>query len=161
DIPRPVLLEQPRQRAVREQAAPGLAAGTVIRLVVCVTNALHLGAAHRTGQTEAAVHAHVRPEGRDLLRKLSAAAGAPPPDPAVKLCSRRLIELLHRSIVDPARQRQWREARRMQYLVGISIADAAEKPRVGERALEGMTLAAQLSRELCQARLEDLDAPGV
>src|SRR5678810_509334 len=38
---RPVLLEQPRQRAVGEQAAFGLAGRAVVRLVVGVDDALH------------------------------------------------------------------------------------------------------------------------
>src|SRR3974390_1734881 len=49
----------------------------------------------------------------------------------------------------------------MQNLIGIGVADTAEEPRVGKRALERVVLAAQTLRELRAARREDLEPPGV
>src|SRR5215510_5220840 len=66
---RPVGFQQPRQRSVGEQAAAGLAAGAVVRLILGMDDALDRGAARRTRPAEAAMHGHLRPEGRDLLRE--------------------------------------------------------------------------------------------
>src|SRR6185369_13125563 len=54
DRPRPVVLEQARQRPVGEQAALGLAHRAVVALVRGVDDALHRRAAGGTGQLEAA-----------------------------------------------------------------------------------------------------------
>ena len=55
EAPGPVLLEEPRQRPVRQEAPLGLAGRAVVRLVVGVDDALDLRAAHRTGLAELAV----------------------------------------------------------------------------------------------------------
>src|SRR5262249_36637027 len=65
-------LQQQGERAVGQQFASGLAAGTVVRLVVGVTDALHLNATPRTRLTEFAVDGHLRTERRDLLGKITA-----------------------------------------------------------------------------------------
>src|SRR5262250_1675711 len=46
----------------------------------------------------------------------------------------------------------------MQYLVGVGVADAAEEPRVGEGAFQGVALADQHLPEALEAGVEDLDA---
>src|SRR5436309_12805945 len=66
---RPILLEQQRQRTVGEQLAAGLAAGTVVRLVVRVTNPLHLRAADRTRTAELSMHGHAGPKGGNIFRE--------------------------------------------------------------------------------------------
>ena len=52
---RPVLLEQARKRAVRQELAARLADGAVIGLVIGVADALHLGAAARARLAVAAL----------------------------------------------------------------------------------------------------------
>src|SRR5205823_14892664 len=69
---RPIFLEQQRERTVGQQLAVRLAAGTIIRLVVGVSNSLHRRAAKRTRLTELAVDGHLRPERGDVLRKTDA-----------------------------------------------------------------------------------------
>src|SRR4029078_9594433 len=57
---RPVVLEQPRQRAIGQQAAAGLALRAVVALVVGVDNVLDQRTANRTRLLEAGVHPHLR-----------------------------------------------------------------------------------------------------
>src|SRR5688572_4117617 len=79
--PGPVLVQQPRQRAVGEQPPAGLAAGTVVRLVLGVDDALHRRPAHRTRLAVAAVHGHARAERGDALRKILTGLLPQPLDP--------------------------------------------------------------------------------
>src|SRR5437016_12875607 len=69
--PRPILVQQSRQAAVREHSAAGLAYGTVIGFVGRVANALHLRAATWARLPVLAMHGHLRPEGRNLCGTLS------------------------------------------------------------------------------------------
>src|SRR5262249_18707171 len=73
---RPILLQQHRERTIREQLAARLAARTVIRLVIGITNALYFASAHRTGLFEFPMHGHLGPERGYVLRKT--VAGFPP-----------------------------------------------------------------------------------
>ena len=49
----------------------------------------------------------------------------------------------------------------MQDLVAVRVADAAQEPRVGERALEGVALAGERRAEGCEVGVEHLEAAGV
>src|SRR5690349_10153655 len=91
---RPVDIQEARERTVREQAAAGLAARAVVRLVLRVHDALHRRAAVGAGEIEAAVHGHLRTKGRDFLRKLLASFLAQPLDPFVQHRLRGLKEAL-------------------------------------------------------------------
>ena len=55
---RPVVAEQPRERAVRQQPSAGLALCAVVGLVARIDDALHRSAADRTRLTIAAVNGH-------------------------------------------------------------------------------------------------------
>ena len=85
DGARPVLPEQPGQRAVGQEFAPGLAAGTIVRLVGRVANALYFGAATRARLAELAVGRHFVAEGGDFPGKCVAAFLAKPIDPKIEL----------------------------------------------------------------------------
>src|SRR6185436_2340037 len=89
---RPVLLHQPRQHAVGEQAAAGLAGGAVIGLVLGVEDALHRRAADGAGLAVAAVHGHLRAEGGDLLGEVVAGLRAQAGDPLAQHLLRRREE---------------------------------------------------------------------
>src|SRR5690606_2233385 len=65
---RPVVLQQARQRPVGQETAPGLAGGAVVRLVVGVDDPLHRRSAPWARLAVLAVHRHVGPERRHLLR---------------------------------------------------------------------------------------------
>src|SRR5436190_23366204 len=67
DRARPIFFQEPRERAVGEQTSFRLAARTVVRLVVRITNALHGRAAHGTGQTIASVDGHTFAKGGHFL----------------------------------------------------------------------------------------------
>src|ERR1700689_5517845 len=66
---RPILPQQPRQRAVRQQFPARLAGGAVIRLIRGVADALHFGAAARAWLAVTPMDGHAVAERRDLLRK--------------------------------------------------------------------------------------------
>ena len=90
--PRPVAVQQPRQRAVGEQPAAGLAARAVVGLVLGVDDALHRRAADRAGLAEAAVHRHPRAERRDLLGEAVADLGAQPLGPLAEHGARGAVQ---------------------------------------------------------------------
>ena len=92
-------------------------------------------------------------ERRHLLRESVAASG---PQPSVhslqRLAAWRRSSRATSSSSSLLRQRHRRQPRAMQDLVGVGVADAAEQPRVGERALERVVLAAQPRRERGERR---------
>src|ERR1700675_2445892 len=71
DRARPILLQQSRQGAVREQLPVGLAARAIIRLIVGVPNALYGRTTDRAWLTELAVHSHLFAEGSDFGWKVA------------------------------------------------------------------------------------------
>ncbi len=148
------------KRAVGEHLASGLAARAVVRLVVGVDDALHRRTAIGARQAEAAMHRHRRVKGGDLLRPVAGLAREAR-RPLGECRLRRLEKALDRRSVDRTRQRQRRQARAMQDLVGISVADAAEEARIGERALDGVVLGDEAGREGLAGRRHDVDAAGV
>src|SRR5207253_5402166 len=79
---RPILLQDPRQGAVREQPAARLAGGTVIHLVFGVADTLHRRSVHGARLAEPAVHGHPVPERRHLLRERLAGFGTQARHPA-------------------------------------------------------------------------------
>src|SRR5262245_53841827 len=89
---RPILLEQPRQRAVGEQAALGLAGRAVVRLVVGVDDALYRRAAHRARHAELAVDGHLGPERRHLVGEAVADLVAHALGPQVQRVDARAVE---------------------------------------------------------------------
>src|ERR1700761_4890215 len=63
----PIVLEQTRERAIREQAPAGLAARAVVRLVVSVANALHQRPTDGARLAETAMHRHFGTKGGHLF----------------------------------------------------------------------------------------------
>ena len=158
---RPVLPEQAREGAIGQQLAAGLAARAVVGLVVGVADALDGGAADRARLPVAAVHRHVRAKGGHLLGEVVAVVGAQPGDPVGKRRAGRLVQardLFRRELVGHGERRQ---ARAVQDLVGIGVADAAEQARVGERALERVVLAGERAAERREVDREHLEAARV
>src|SRR5262245_40098434 len=64
---RPVLVEQERQRAIRQELAASLAVRTVVRLVVGVTDALDPSTARWARLVEFSMHRHLRTKCGDVL----------------------------------------------------------------------------------------------
>jgi len=60
-----------------------------------------------------------------------------------------------------SRQRERRQPRAVQDLVGVRVADAAEEARVGQRALDGVVLGDQPRGERVACRRHDVDAARV
>src|SRR6516162_3229681 len=59
---RPIVLEQPAQRAVVEDLAACLAFRAVIRLILCINDALHGRTADGARMAEATMHSHAFPK---------------------------------------------------------------------------------------------------
>src|SRR5206468_1990301 len=81
DRARPALVQEPRQCAIGEDDAAGLAARAVVAFVLGIDDALHRHAADRTWLAEAAVDGHLRPKCRDSLRECAAGLHAQTLDP--------------------------------------------------------------------------------
>ena len=116
----------------------GLAARTVVRLVLRVADPLDRRAADRARLAVAAMHGHPVAKRGDSLGKSARRPRCR--SRSVQSSSTARVAANRRRTLgsERARQRQWREPRAMQDLVGVGVADAAQEPRVGERALEGV-----------------------
>src|ERR1700675_222031 len=90
--PRPVALEQARERAVGEKPAARLAARAVVDLVLGVNDTLHRRAAHRAGLAIAAVHGHPLAKRGDVLGKSLDRVAGEPLRPLGERAARRLEE---------------------------------------------------------------------
>src|SRR3954468_3673145 len=71
DRARPILLQQPREGAIREEFSVGLASSTIVGLVVCISNSLNWRATHRAGLSVFPVNRHLVAERRDLRGKIA------------------------------------------------------------------------------------------
>src|SRR5687767_5847947 len=136
----PILLQQPRERAVGEETAAGLTARAVVRLVVGVADALHGRAAHRTRLAEPAVHRHLRTERGDFFGETVADVGPQPVGPFAQHDARRIEQLIDLLLAELLRQRERGEPRAVQDLVGICVPDAVEQARIRERTLQRVVL---------------------
>ncbi len=65
----PVILQQARQRAIREYPTTGLALCAVVGFVILVANPLHRRLAYRTGFGKLAMYGHVGAKSRHFARK--------------------------------------------------------------------------------------------
>ena len=107
----------------------------------------------------APVHRHALAKRRHLLRK---AVARPPRGGArsIRSSTARVASNSRRCVVggELPGQRQRREPRAVQDLVGVGVADAAEEPRVGQRALERVVLAREPGRE-CRSPASSTSSP--
>jgi hypothetical protein len=101
-----------------------------------------------------------RTEGGDASREILLAS-AQPVDPESKRGARGGEEALPLFGLQLVRQRDGREPGRVQDLVGIGIADAADKPGIGEGALQGAILGSECGAEAVDVCREDFDAAGI
>src|SRR5713101_9405344 len=124
-------------------------------------DALHGRAAVWAGLAVAAVHGHVRPEGRDALGEFATRGLPQPHDPVVERCPRGIVEPRVLAVAQRTRLPHRREPRAMQDLVRVRIPDAGEDVRVGQRALERVILARDGVAEFRLGAGERLDPAGV
>nr|WP_293417094.1 hypothetical protein [Piscinibacter sp.] len=126
-------------------------------------DALHRAAAHRAGLAETAMHRHLGSEGGHLLRPAALALRlvAQPRGPFLHHGLRRREQARRGVGVERARQRDGRQPRAVQDLVGVRIADAAEQPRIRQRALERVVLGLQPRQEGGRLGAHHVDAAGV
>src|SRR5574342_851103 len=121
---RPIRPEQSRERAVGEELAARLALRAVVGLVVRVADTLNWRAAVGARLAVAAVDGHLRPEGRDILGEVTARLVAKAHDPVKERRPRRLVEPRMLAVAECPCLPDWREARPMQDLVRVGVADA-------------------------------------
>src|SRR5215510_8179672 len=69
DRSRPVVLQKPRHRAIRQHLPLRLAARAVVRFVFRIDDALHARAADRAWLAEAAMYGHIGPESSHFFGK--------------------------------------------------------------------------------------------
>src|SRR5687767_12714406 len=133
---RPVLAKQAREGAIRQQPAACLTIRAVIRLVSRVTNALDLRAAARTWLAVTAVRSHVLPKRSDFFGKAFAGFFTQPRDPFHQRVACGAIKPRDFFVRKFLRQLHRRKARVPENLVRVSVTDAAEQSRIGERTFQ-------------------------
>src|SRR5688572_25885616 len=127
DAARPVVLEQAGQRPVGQYAAAGLAARTVVGLVGSVPDTLHFGATDRARLAKTPVHGELRPERGDAFWKRTRRFAPQPLQPIPQHALRAFVQARDLLVRELPAERDRRKARRVQDLVGVRIADAAEE----------------------------------
>ena len=140
---RPVAVEKAREGPVREELAARLARRAVVRLVVCVDDALDFRPAGGARLAVLAVHGHLRPEGGHLLGELLAGVPAQPLRPVEKRLLRRVVKAGDLRVGEPRRERDGGELRRVEDLVGVRVSDAGEERRIRQGAFQRVVLAPQ------------------
>ena len=158
---RPIILQQPRQTAIGEQLAAGLAGRTVIGFVGRVLNALNRRAAHRTRLAVAAVRGHALSKRGHLLGKVLAGLGDQLVAPLRQDADRVRVQALDLFRCQLARQQHRRHLRGVKDLVRVGVADAAQQMRIRQRALQGVILARQRLAELLDRRRQHFEAAGI
>ena len=159
--PRPILLQETRQRSVCQQPSSGLAPGAVVALVGRVTDPLNASAALGARLPVPPVHRHARTKRGDLLGEIVPGLLAEPAAPVLKHLAHRGMERFDLRLVEMARLLHRRQPGAMEDLVGIGVTDAAEQTRVGERTLQRVVLAPQHTPEIVQTAVQHLDAAGI
>src|SRR5204863_9986289 len=109
---------------------------TIIRLVSSIPNALNFCAAYRAWTAKFPMNRHLRPKGRDILRKIRAYLLAQKTYPVRHCFLSGAMKTLNFLLRQFLRQGHRREPRPMQDLIRIRIANPAEKMRIGERAFQ-------------------------
>jgi hypothetical protein len=157
----PVCTEEPRQAAVREYFAVGLALGAVVGFVVGVANALDGLAASGAGLAETSMDGHVWAEGCDFFREGLGGFGVEAVDPELEGFAGCGVETLPLVVGEFVGLQDGRELGGVEDLVGVGVADAAEDAWVGEGSLEGAVFCGEGCAEVIECGGEDVDAAGV
>src|SRR4029450_11477677 len=88
----PVALQKSRQRPIRQQAAAGLAASTVVTFVFCVDDSLNRRPAHGARLLERTVNRHLCSKGRHFLGKVPYRFVPQSVDPKIQRVARRIVQ---------------------------------------------------------------------
>src|SRR5580704_9363359 len=154
---RPVFVQQPRERAVGEQAAASLAGRTIIRFVARIADALDFRAASRARLPVAAVNRHFGTKRGDLLGKFAVGFSTQPISRFDQYRPRSVVESSDFIVSQLLRHGYGRKLCAMQDLVGVRVSDTAENVWVGERALQRVIGRSQGRGKRVEARVERFD----
>ena len=137
---RPVGTEQPGEAAIGEDFASRLAGRAVVRLVVRIANAENLVPAAGTGLPVAAVDGHALAEGSDFLWERDNGFGAEAVGPGLENFTGGCEEALPLGRRQFTSERDGRQLGRVQDLVRVGVADAAEQAWIGKGPLKRAVL---------------------
>src|SRR5436305_11157402 len=140
---RPILFEQARQRAVGEELTVGLAARTIIGLVVGVADTLDGRAADRARFSEFSVDGHLVAERGDLGREIAGRFRSQTIGPFDEHYTRRVEQASNLFFTEAPGVLNRRQPGAMENLVRVGVTDAAEQARICKRSLERMILLEQ------------------
>ena len=104
---------------------------------------------------------HRLAKGGRVLREAGAGLGAQAIQPVAERHLSGVVETRDLGLVELRRERDRRQACAVEDLVGVSVADAAEEPRVGERALQRVVLGEERGAEGGEVGCQHLDAARV
>jgi hypothetical protein len=91
-VARPIIFQEPGERAVGEYSPAGLASGTVVGFIVGIADSLHGSATDRAWFVEPAVHRHPGTKRGDLFGKAVSRLGAETLDPFEKNLTHGCVE---------------------------------------------------------------------
>src|SRR5205085_859590 len=154
---RPILFEQARQRAVDEQLTVGLAARTIVGLVVGVADALDGRAADGARFSKFSVHGHLIAERGDLRREIAGRLRSQTIGAFDEHSARRVEKASNLFFVETSGVLDRRQPGAMKNLIRVGVTDAAEQARVGKRSLEGVILLNQALGELGSRSVHDFE----
>src|SRR5438067_73596 len=140
---RPILFEQARQRAVGEQLTVGLAARTIVGLVVGVADALDGRAADGARFSKFSVHGHLIAERGDLRREIAGRFRSQTIGPFDEHYTRRVEQASNLFFTEAPGVLNRRQPGAMENLVRVGVTNAAERARICKRSLERMILLEQ------------------
>ncbi len=107
------------------------------------------------------MYGHLRSEGRDLFGKLLPGPLSQTIRPLAQHLRGRALQAPHFLLAEILSPSQGRQPRAVEDLVGVGVADAAEQPRVGQRALERVAPACQHPGEGLPVAVQHLESSGV
>src|SRR5256885_8923736 len=155
---RPILFEQARQRAVGEELTVGLAARTIVGLVVGVADTLDGRAADGARFSKFSVHGHFVAEGGDLRREIASRLRSQTIGPFDKYSARRVEKTSNLFFVETPGVLDRRQPGAMKDLIRVGVPDAAEQARIGKRSLESVILLNQALGELGSSSVQNFEA---
>src|SRR5579864_4091330 len=159
--PRPVRPQKPGQTAIGKDFSAGLASGAVIRFVVRIANPKNFLSAPRTRLSVAAVNRHAFAKRGHLFGKGGFRLRAQPVDPEPQGLARRREQSFRFLRLQLMRERDGRKLGRVQDLIGIRVADAAQQARIGKSSLQRAIFDRERGAERGEMTREDVNSPGI
>lgn len=160
---RPVLTQEPRERTIRKDFPPGLAARAIVRFMLTADDPLNQAAARRTGLPELAVDGEVRPKCGDVARprKAMSELGEQAISKANQDLARDVKEAAKLLRVEIGRPLSRGEPRGVENLIRVGVPDASKGVRIGECPFEGARVRGERRDVRLEGAFQRLEPAGI